>query len=188
METIRAFIAFRVGADVLAKLAETQRRIGSNLPFLKPVRPRGIHLTLIFLGEIAESQVNAVGAAMKEVCAGHGRMELFCGRVGAFPDLRNPRVIWAGLDGDLEKLGALQKELAAKLEGLGFPMEKRPFKPHLTLFRIKTPKQLGALRKKMEQVSEERFGPVPCHTLILYKSDLKPDGAVYTPLKMVGLE
>ena len=188
MELIRAFIAFPIPETLRERLGKAQQQIMQNLTHLRPVKPQGIHLTLNFLGDISESKVYTVGGIMEQVCANHGPMELLCRRVGAFPDMKNPRVLWAGLEGEIDKLAALQKELSTQLAVIGYTAENRPFNPHLTLFRIKQQKQVGTLRKRAEKVSKENFGEILCNTLVLYRSDLKPEGAVYTKLKMVALD
>jgi RNA 2',3'-cyclic 3'-phosphodiesterase len=105
--------------------------------------------------------------------------------VGVFPNPRRPQVIWAGVGGDLEPLLALQAEVAARSEALGFPPEARAYKPHLTLGRVN-----GALRpvdhqrmlERLKARRDEIFGPLEVGALSLMRSELLPDGAVYSRL------
>lgn len=189
MEKIRCFIAFPIPETLQRNLEKVQKVIGvGQEKNLRPVNPKGMHLTLSFLGEISESDVYKAGHAMEAACRGRGRVELTCQGLGVFPDDKKPRVLWVGLQGQLDALFSLHGALAHELKGQGFELELRPFMPHLTLFRIKSPKQLGALRKKMAQENQSEFGNIRCDTLTLYKSDLQPSGAVYTKLKMVALD
>ncbi len=188
MEKIRTFIAFPIPDELRTKLAEVQQTIGRNLHHLKAVKPDAIHLTLSFLGDISETQVYQVGEVMDAVCQKHKPISLHCRKVGAFPNLEKPRILWAGLGGEANELAALYKDLVAGLEAIGFPPDKRAFNPHLTLFRIKDQKQIGAIRKKVEKLTKASFGEIRCDTLVLYKSDLQPTGSVYTKLKMVALD
>ena len=189
MDTIRAFIAFPIPDEVREKLGGAQKAISKNIPNLRPVKPQGIHLTLSFLGDITQGQVYQVSQVMQQVCDKHKPMEFICRGFGGFPDLKSPRVLWAGLQGDIAPLQSFHRELVTELAKLGFPMEERPFTPHLTLFRIKgKQKQLGTIRKRMDVASRENVGIVPCDTLVLFRTDLKPDGAVYSKLKIVALD
>ena len=187
MDLIRAFIAFPVPEEVRRKLAKAQDVISQGMHHLRPVHPDAIHMTLNFLGDIQSSKVYTIGEVMQRVCDAHGPIELICRKIGAFPDLKNPKVLWAGLDGEVDALKNLQLDLQSQLSDLGFQAEDRSFHAHLTLFRIKRLKQLGALRKRIEKVSKDDFGMIRCDPMIFYKSDLQPTGAVYTKLKMVGL-
>jgi 2'-5' RNA ligase len=119
--------------------------------------------------------------------AARAPIHLSCERLGAFPDLKRPRVLWAGLVGDVGPLGALFTVLDRELERVGFPREPREFHPHLTLGRLKEPKMLGALHKAWPKVEARAFGSFVAEALVLYRSELKPGGAVYTLIERVPL-
>ena len=155
---------------------------------LRPVKQQGIHLTLNFLGDITQSKVYEVGQVMDVVCHQYHPMNLVCRKIGAFPNLQKPRVLWAGLEGEIKQLQSLYADLSKGLERIGLPVEKQSLTPHLTLFRLKKLQQMGALRKRIEKLGNADFGEILCDTLILYKSELKPDGAVYSKLKIVALD
>lgn len=188
MDNIRGFIAFPISNELLDKLGEVQKSISKGMHHLRPVKPDGIHITLHFLGLISESQVYKIGEMMENVCKKHKVMELECKQIGGFPDMDSPRVLWAGLEGDTKALTNLYQDLGIELAKMEFKVETRPYHPHLTLFRTKSQKQLGTLRKRVETQSKVVFGQVKCDTLILYKSELRPEGAKYTKLKMVALD
>ena len=103
------------------------------------------------------------------------------------PHLKNPRVIWMGLIDGSEILTSLQKQIETQLEKIGFQPEDRPFHPHLTLGRMKSSRGKEELAGRMEKHKEEEFGDLRVERVILFKSDLKPSGPIYTPLGEVKL-
>ena len=121
---IRSFIAFKIPTgmrDILVSIQENLRRNGVDLRY---VRPQGIHLTLKFLGNIQEERILPIFEVMKQVCEGQRRLDVYLQGVGAFPSSRNPRVVWAGLEGDLVPLYTMQQQLEQGLIPLGFEPEK----------------------------------------------------------------
>ena len=149
------------------------------------VRPEGIHLTLRFLGDIAEERVEALGTMLQDVAAGVTPFALDARGIGAFPDPRAPRVIWLGLQGTPEATAALRR-MQAKIEdgvaGLGFPRESRAFTAHLTLARVRDRKSGAALAKVLEANHDRVVGGFTAASVGLIKSELRPTGAVYTTL------
>ena len=188
MNMIRAFIAFPIPDELRKNLGNVQAKIQKNMFHLRPVKPQGIHLTLHFLGDMDSSKVYEVGKVMDLVCQQYKPLNLVCRKIGAFPDMHGPRVLWAGLEGQVAPLQAIHQDLAKGLEKIGFQLEKRPLTPHLTLFRLKKLKQMGALRKRIEKLGKADFGEIRCDTLVLYKSELTPEGALYSKLKMSALD
>ena len=186
-EKIRAFIAIRLPESVLQAMGqaqETLRRLGRGIRW---VRKEGIHLTLKFLGDVDTDRVENIHMAMERASKGTSPFVLTGEGIGVFPDLRRPRVIWIGLSGDLQVLFALQANLESQLKGLGFPKEKRPFKGHLTLGRVKG--RLGAteLRKALEGLGSFQTDAFTVQSVALFQSTLRPEGAVYTKLAEVSL-
>jgi 2'-5' RNA ligase len=181
-EKIRSFIAISLPDSVLhaiGKAQETLERFGFDIRW---VRKERIHLTLKFLGDIEESDVERVGSAVKRAAVGTLPFTLRGAGIGVFPDLKRPRVVWTGLSGETQPLFDLQKKLEAELAQIGFPEERRPFKGHLTLGRVKG--RLDRLRfgdalKKVEGFETE---PFQATSVILFQSTLRSDGAVYTRL------
>ena len=135
---VRAFIAAEISQearDALESVADGLKAQGVS--GVRWVRPQGVHLTLKFLGEIDEELVPGVLEAMERACRGTGPFTLGLGNVGAFPNTNSPRVIWVGLSGDVEPLSELQRRVDQSLHSaLSFPLEARPFTPHLTLGRL----------------------------------------------------
>ncbi len=181
MADLRLFIAARPPDALLRGLDELSRQLGSRGDGVKWVRSGGVHLTLKFLGSVDETMVRAVDEAAAPCARGVGEIPLSVGRVGVFPDMRRPRVVWVGLSGDVERLQAVQEALEEACFALGFPKEGRPFRPHLTLGRVKDRLSVDTM-KKIEQSKDVVLGDMVVDAIELIKSDLLPSGAVYTTL------
>ena len=180
--TIRTFIAIELPEKIIYTIGKVQEEIKSYGFKIRWVRPENIHLTLKFLGDIKETDTEKIARVISESVTGCPPISLSVKGIGVFPGIKRPRVLWLGISKQLDLLTGLQKTLDEKLEAMGFPKEKRPFKGHLTLGRIKhkiDPKRLLDVLKDFAQFESEHFFG---ERIILYKSDLKPKGAVYTKL------
>lgn len=192
MDRIRAFIAVELNAaareSVARVMSDLRAAAGDGVRW---VRPEGVHLTLKFLGDIDTGSVPAISGALDRCAAPSQPFTLILEGVGAFPNLRRPRVVWVGLGRELEPLMELQQSVEGELEALGFARERRAFTPHLTLGRVRdgaTQQQLRALSEAVAGASVERDAHVPVRELALMKSDLRPTGAVYTQLHAARLD
>jgi len=188
MNALRLFIAVPVPGEVKKELVAVQKILGHANPHVRVTELPGIHLTLKFLGDTPPEKIGAIRLAMETAAAGVAApIRLTCEKTGAFPTIERPRVLWAALTGDLAPLAQLHRLLERELEKAGFPREERAFHPHLTLGRLKEPKMLGALHKAWPRVEGLRFGAFTAEALVLYRSELKPAGAVYTAIERVTL-
>ena len=151
------------------------------------VSPEKIHLTLKFFGSIEESRIDSIFKSIDEPIRSTLPFSLKVRGVGAFPQLKNPRVIWMGLVEEREALTSLQKQIETQLEKVGFQPEDRPFHPHLTLGRMRSSRGKGDLVGRIEKHKEEEFGDLQVERVVLFKSDLKPTGPIHTPLGDVKL-
>ena len=185
--TLRTFIGFEIPGEVLSQIHDLQARIKVYGLKIRWVRIENIHLTLKFLGDVEAVKINEIADAVSKSAQGYAPISLQAKGIGAFPSIKRPRVLWVGLSGQLESLVGLQKALDENLEMLGFPKEKRPFKGHLTMGRIKDKievKKFGDALMDSRGFESEIF---TADRIILYKSELKPSGAVYTKLKSAFL-
>ena len=185
---LRAFIAIKLSDELKGHIGEVQaelKRRAFGLDGLGWVRPEGIHLTLRFLGDIAEERVEALGAMLGDVAAGMKPFALDARGIGVFPNPRAPRVIWLGLQGTPESMEALRR-MQAKIEdgvaGLGFSRESREFTAHLTLARVRNRQSGAALSKVLEANRDHAVGSFLAASVGLIRSELRPSGAVYTTL------
>jgi 2'-5' RNA ligase len=181
--TLRLFVACELPSEMrtaLASLQEALRKKGA--PRLRWVRPEGIHLTLKFLGAVPRDKVAAICEALAPTVQGIPPLALSLAEVGTFGDRRGARVLWVGMQGDLELLARLQQRVDKVLEPLGFPPERRAFSPHLTLARV--PDDVGsserqALRELAKATPAPTAPAVTIRELSLMRSILGPGGAVY---------
>ena len=185
-ESFRAFIAIDLPASIRSAVGEMQAILKSFEFRVKWVRPQNIHLTLKFLGNIQADQIEPIVAAMGRALSGFESLSLSAKEIGVFPDIKRPRVIWTGLDGQLDILEHLQRTLESHLADVGFAEERRAFKGHLTLGRVKgriAPEQLKTAIDKLKGFETESF---TTHEIILFKSELRPTGAIYSKVKRVA--
>ena len=184
---IRSFLAIELPKTILKKIEEVQRDLRSTHGDVRWVNPEKIHLTLKFFGNIEELRIDPIFKSIEEVIRNTSPFSLKVRGVGAFPHLKNPRVIWMGLVEGREVLISFQKQIETQLEKIGFQSEDRPLHPHLTLGRMKSSRGKRELVEKMEKHKEEEFGDFQVERVILFKSDLKPTGPIYTPLRELRL-
>jgi RNA 2',3'-cyclic 3'-phosphodiesterase len=187
-ETFRAFIAIDLPESVKSFLSEAQEALKSYGFGVKWVRPQNIHLTLKFLGDTATADTDKIAEAMTLAARNCPIVSLTAKGVGVFPNARRPRVIWAGLNGQVEALVNLQQMLNAHLADLGFATDTRGFKSHLTLGRVKgkiaSDRMIAAI-DKLKEFESELF---ETHEVVLFKSELRPSGAVYTKVQRVAFQ
>jgi len=191
-QQIRSFIAIELPKEVKSGLHRLQNEL--KLPrhtFVKWVAPESIHITLKFLGNISPGKVVEITKVMEQSSQGASPFQLEIGGIGAFPNLRQPRVLWLSIKGELDRLVALQQHIDSGLVPLGFAKETRPFTPHLTLARLREGISPGDRRDFGELVmktpSEVNY-KFDVNSLSLMKSQLLPGGAVYSRLAEVKLE
>jgi 2'-5' RNA ligase len=184
---IRSFLAIELPKPILTKIEEVQADLRLAHGDVRWVSPEKIHLTLKFFGNIEEARIDTIFRSIEKPIQGTSRFSLKVRGVGAFPQLKNPRVIWMGLVEEGEVLTSLQKQIETQLEKIGFQPEDRSFHPHLTLGRVRSSRGKGDLVGRIEKHKEEEFGDLQVERVVLFKSDLKPSGPIYTPLKEMKL-
>lgn len=180
---IRSFLALDPPEEVLREIASIQNRLRALVQGdIRWVRPEGIHLTLKFFDGISSDDVANIAAVVGKAADKERPFSLAACGVGVFPDPRRPRVLWLGMYGDVERLLAFQNGIGQALLQAGFPREERPFRPHLTLGRIRTAGGLIGLAGALEKGEEYAAGRFVASGLALIQSTLAPGGAVYTRL------
>ena len=187
-DTIRAFVALTLPADIIEHAAGLQSALQAQGLRLRWVKPQNLHLTLKFLGDIPAADAGHVGQAVQRASQGTTPLALTVQGMGVFPGVKRPRVLWIGLGGRVEALQSLCVKIEDELADLGFAREKRGFKAHLTLARFKAPVAPNALLQAFEELGNYAPRPFAAKRMVLYKSDLRPQGAIYTPLAEVLLD
>jgi 2'-5' RNA ligase len=178
-DRIRAFVALPTPEDLKARLAALISELAPHLPGIRFVRPEAMHLTLRFLGSTDAERRGRLEERLRVAASACPRGEGHVAGLGLFPERGAPRVLWLGLHLP-EPVLVLQRECEAAALAAGFPPEERPFRPHLTLGRWKD-------RVPRPELPPADLGPLPIEELILYRSDLRPGGAVYTALARFAL-
>lgn len=179
----RSFLAIKLTDSIINKIEAVQKELKSTSAEVKWVSPEKIHLTLKFFGKIEESKIDSISRSIKELVQDTPPFSLEVRGVGTFPNFQNPRVIWIGVVDEKERLFSLQERIEIRLEKIGFQRESHPFHPHLTLGRMKSSQGKEELIGRLEKYKEMEFGAFQAERIILFKSDLKPTGPIYTPLR-----
>jgi len=179
---VRLFVAADVPEELRAAIeSQIVEPLRDSLPGARFTRPEGRHLTLKFLGNVADERVDEIAGAVREATNGHGAFDASFAEVGGFPNLRRPRVLWIGIGEGADALARLAGSLDTALEALGFAPEDRPFRGHLTLARFKQPKAVDVV------VPEVRLRGFPVDEIVLFRSHLHPKGARYEALEWFPL-
>ncbi len=181
MPKIRAFIAVDISPELRAELERTISSLRSDLGGVKWLKPENIHLTLKFLGETDREKIEAIGELLEETARRHSPFTIEVGDLGAFPEMKRPRVIWLGVERRRELI-ALAGDIEERLEGFGFEKEKRAFRPHLTLGRVKVPPDSSKLADAFRRIGAVSFVSLDVKMILLLQSTLTPHGAVYQVL------
>jgi 2'-5' RNA ligase len=184
---LRSFLAIELPATILKRIEEVQRDLKSSRADVRWVSPQNIHLTLKFFGNIEESIIESIIQLIEGPAQDATPFSLKIEGMGAFPSLKSPRVIWMGFQEGKERIVAIQKQLEREFEKIGFQPEGRPFHPHLTLGRMRSNRGKDELVREMERYREEAFGNFQVEKVILFKSELRPTGPIYTVLREVRL-
>jgi RNA 2',3'-cyclic 3'-phosphodiesterase len=180
---MRVFIAIDIDDKIRKAIADLQRQIISKVDVkkgdLKWVEPNNIHLTLKFLGEISDEQLEEVKEITNTVAQSHQRFNLDIESVGSFGG-RSAKIVWVGAKKGTDELLALQKDLESLLEQAGFPKEERDFSAHLTLCRVNHPIAGLKVGEAIAQFSYLKLGSIAADAIRIYQSQLTPQGPVYT--------
>lgn len=185
-EEIRTFIAVELPAEVREALASLRQELAGREDQVKWVKPENVHLTLKFLGNIPEHRLTPLREGTAEAAAGFTSFEMSLTELGAFPNARRARVIWVGIDEGRERLSALAERLEASLGERGFEREARRFKAHVTLGRARG---RGGGTDVSGALAAVRFDVQRCvvEGLTIMRSDLTPEGPIYTSLDRIML-
>ncbi|MBN2413803.1 RNA 2',3'-cyclic phosphodiesterase [candidate division KSB1 bacterium] len=186
MPDIRTFICFEIPVPIKERIVKLQNELRSLGRGVRWVNPDGIHLTLKFLGDVQEKDIVKIAEAVKTSVNGFMPVKIKIANTGAFPNFKRPRVIWIGVEEPTGQLVEIHRVIEQELEKLEYEKENRNFSPHLTLGRIKSSDGIEKITNKLSN-REINFGEFTAVEIIIMKSELKPSGAVYTPLFKIEL-
>lgn len=186
MNQLRAFIAIDLPQPIQEAIEKQTSRLrqaaGDGL--VRWIPPQNIHLTLKFLGNIAASHMDFLKQLLHQTADSHQSFDLQIGGIGSFPNSKLPRVLWAGVHAPAD-LASLQKNIEAGAARLGYEKEARPFSPHLTLGRVRQgidPRDLQKISAALNGIQIGNIGSARVDAVHLYKSELRPEGSLYTKL------
>ena len=179
---MRTFIAIDISDEIREVLGRIQEHLKYSGADVKWVDNKNIHLTLKFLGEISEEKCEEIKSLLDEVCKSIKQFEVTIKDIGAFPKIDFPRVVWAGLENGATESRALAERIDDALSKIGFEKESRPFAAHLTLGRVRSPKNKVALKEKMAACQVPSVKPHLITSVTLFQSTLTPKGSIYTKL------
>lgn len=182
---MRSFIAIDLPVRIKDSLCRLQDEIRQSAARVSWVKPAAMHLTMKFLGEIDERQIEAIAAAIRDIALKKAGFDIKLDTLGAFPQLHAPRIIWVGVKQGGAQLENIAAELEEALDKLGIASEERRFHPHITIGRVRDDtkrKELSGrlLELKDKLLSAEAFR---ANKIGLFKSELTPQGPIYELLK-----
>jgi 2'-5' RNA ligase len=187
MSKVRAFVAVHLPPDVVQRVVDVQRALGAGGLRVKWVERENVHLTVKFLGDVSYEDVNGIARVLAGAAAGVEPFFLEVKGTGSFPRGGSPKVIWAGIEGDVEKLEKIFRHLNDALASFGVPRENRAFSPHVTIGRVKPGADNSQLLRALEAHGSDRFGEVKVSEVALMMSELTSRGPTYTALSRVRL-
>ncbi len=183
---MRLFIAIEIPDNVIEKIQNTQNEFKAlDSKNVKWVKPKAMHITLKFLGEVDPERVDFIISALEDLS--FKKKHLYVEKLGVFPSFKKPRVFWAGVQdnnyGDF--LSLLARDIDQAMGDIGFEKENRKFKSHLTIGRVKRKPEKKLIDYFFQKKDEIVFGDFVFDSIILYQSILKPRGAEYTVIKKI---
>lgn len=187
MSTQRLFIAVDLEESLkqaMDSFMEPLRKAGADV---KWVQPGNLHITLKFLGEVAEEKTALIVETARRALKGYRQFEITLSRLGTFPPAGKPRVIWIGIEDAGGQLVAMGRSLEEAFAQIGFPAEPRPFKPHLTLGRVRSPRGVERLQTVLAKSAMPATKSMNVEKVLLFRSVLTSAGPIYTVLEKIDL-
>lgn len=185
---MRCFISIPLPEEIRKGMLVIQERLKVSRADVSWTRSEGVHLTLKFLGEVEEKVLPDIEDALGRAASYIKPFSLDLSGIGIFPDKRRPRVVWIGIKGDVESIIKLQGSVEKEFGKIGFPAEKRAFTPHITLGRIRSPRNVEGLLNLIEEEKDISIDGFEVLNVHLMRSQLRPAGAIYTELYSVTLK
>lgn len=179
----RTFIAVKINADAVLKKMVSDLKNELRESSVKWTDPANLHLTLAFLGDTEDNKIPAISLMLDEKCRGFGKFNFVLRGTGVFKNLKDPKVIWAGIDKP-EKLNTIRERIVSGLKDAGIETEDRPFSPHLTLGRIKHLTDREKLKILLLKYHTSDIQDVMVEEVILYESILHQQGPEYRSLSV----
>ena len=177
--TVRTFICIEIPRSISERIGNLQTELKAIDAQVSWTKPSNIHLTLKFLGAVEASRIQNVPRAVQRAVVGINRFEIEISGAGCFPSTRSPRVLWIGLPEVPDALKRLYSNLEDELDREGFAREKRKLSPHLTIGRLRGPKNATNLAEMLIE-SGFKAETFKATEVVVMRSDLNPTGSIYT--------
>ena len=184
---VRTFFGIPLDAETHSALGREIDRLKRQAPKVRWVDPEKLHITIKFIGNVVPNELPELFAAADTAAQAIAPFLLDLEGHGCFPHARRPRVIWAGCGTGSDACVALARQVEEACAALGYKREPRPYTPHITIGRVKTPRQADGLRPLLSADEKPVYGTVNVHALVVFMSELKKNGAVYTPMHRAPL-
>ena len=181
---VRTFCALTLDPETTAILREALNKTHHSLSrSFSWVRPESWHITIKFFGDVPQSELSRISDSLKVIAASTGPVPVDLRAVGAFPDMRTPKLLWTGVQelGKARRLEGLYRDVNLSAKRMGYAEETRRFKPHVTLARAKGSTHYPVARE-LTPLMDTAFHSTVLRKLVLFKSVRGQDGAEYTPL------
>lgn len=187
METFRLFFAICISPQIRETLTQFQDQLRATGAHVKWVESNNLHITLKFLGATPETHIEVLKKAGNNTAAKVKPFDVSWSGFGAFPDYKRPKVIWAGVSRGEDLLEMFHLKLDSELTDFGFPPEKKKFKPHLTIGRVKSFRGLSELSRIIEKNKNSQLGEMRVNSFSLQCSTLTPSGPIYREISAFHL-
>lgn len=187
MPYIRAFIAAEIDLANKHKISELISLLKKSNADVKWVNEEQMHITLKFLGNIEQDKIREISGTLSNITNNLPGFAINLSKIGAFPDMNRPRVIWIGIDKGAESLEILAEKIENVLKEIGTDKESHDFKAHLTLGRVRSPKNMSNLATLLGQTDFHAEEDIYIDEIVLFQSTLSPKGTTHTKLSTARL-
>jgi 2'-5' RNA ligase len=184
---MRLFIGVELSEDIVGELKNEVAYLRSHFPNIRWVRPFNFHITLKFFGNVEEKHIPDICTSMDNTAENISGFSVSVENIHCLPNLKRVRTICAGCEAGRIELANLHAKLDMNLSSIGFEKDKRKFLPHITLGRVKTPKDAWGLEEIINDAPEIHFGITDIESMTLFMSELKKTGAEYSPMHRIEL-
>jgi 2'-5' RNA ligase len=186
-DTVRMFVAIPLPDPVKGFLADIQTELKSAGLIAAWPAPDNFHLTLKFLGPIPQNKLRSIQSVMPELSGAYPDLSLMVKGMGVFPNVKNARIVWSGIQGQTRQLNRLVTDLDTVLQTIGIPGQSRPFFPHITLARIRKPVSVRMMMPLIRRFENNASVDFPVNHLVFYKSRLTSQGAIHSSLFQISV-
>jgi len=180
---IRCFISIEIPQPIRKQIVQVPEPLKSVRGKFSWAGTNNLHITLKFLGDCSRGRLEAISRRLAEIAAQHAPFDLSFEDVGVFPGHASPRIVWLGVKDGRDQLVKLASDVADSMEEIGFKKEVRPFRPHITLARVKYLSSRDELRAAVERMPKVNIEGMRASHIFLMRSQLNPKGAIYTVIE-----